>query len=89
MTPKDRATFGVPSEEGRLGEAVPRDMLRRHSVPAAVLDSHARLAAERLEPDFDLGLLVRGETRLAPGEGEHFAGRAHGVMRSTSNTRPC
>ena len=55
-------------QEDRVGKTVACHMLGRNAVPAAMLDGHAGLLADRLEADLDLGLLARREGGLAPGE---------------------
>ena len=55
----------MTSEEHRVGEAMPNDMIRRDPVPAAVFDRHPRLDPDRLKLDLDLSELIRPETRLA------------------------
>src|SRR5580704_11663954 len=60
----------MAAEEERVGKVVPCDMLRRHAVPATMLDGHARLVAHRFEAHFDFGALVLDEGSLAPAEDE-------------------
>src|SRR5262245_59993994 len=45
-------------------------MILRDTVPDAVLDRHASLSADRLEPDLHGRHLTRRKARLPPGEGE-------------------
>lgn len=62
------------------------DVVLRNRVPAGVLDGHSRLLANGLEPDLDLGDLLRSKARLPPG-----ATRVPGsqtVMRPISKTSP-
>jgi hypothetical protein len=62
--------FRVAPEEDALGEPVPGHVLRRHRVPAEMLDGHARALPHRLEAHVHVGLLAGGEAGLAPREDE-------------------
>src|SRR5882762_5731934 len=75
-----------PVQRSRLGKPVPRSMPPWNRVPCAVLDRHPRFRANGLEANLDLGGLLRGEIRLAPGEHQPFAwlpdGNASDLKRS-------
>src|SRR5579864_449974 len=58
----------MTSQEENVRKSVPRNMLLRHAVPSAMLDGDARLLPDRLEPNFDFGVLIARKRRLAPPE---------------------
>src|SRR3546814_13873942 len=70
----------------------PGDMFLRNRFPAAMLDGHARFAADRLEAYIDLGRLILPKTRQAPGERQPLARqpvahRADLPLRDRTSTR--
>src|SRR4051812_39544091 len=60
--------FGEAQLEHVEGEPVPRRVLSRERVPAKVFDGDARVVADRIEADVDLGLFVGREGRVPPTE---------------------
>src|SRR5882724_911954 len=62
-----------PLQRSLFGKPMSRSMPAWNRVPGAVLDGYTRLRADGLEANFDLGGVLGGEIRLAPGEHQPFA----------------
>jgi hypothetical protein len=56
--------FAMWLQESRIGKTIAGHVILRHALPTPVLDRDTHLGPDRLEPDLDLGDLIRRKARL-------------------------
>lgn len=69
--------FALALQERLIWKPMPGNMVRRESIPAAMLNRNARIRSEGLKADLDESVLARRKARLAPSKSELLARRPH------------